>query len=99
VKDADPYPAGHGDVGEFGFIENVKRRSGGTLRAGEPGWSYMGLRLLPRRCGAFRRAGQSGPARVIPVGMATRAPGAGGVRSRQGANSPAMASKTVRGGT
>ncbi|MGB6409850.1 MAG: hypothetical protein WBF16_01465 [Candidatus Deferrimicrobiaceae bacterium] len=99
MKDADPTPAGHGDDGEFGFIENVKRRSGRTLRTGEPGWSTMGLRLLSRRCGAFRRAGQSGSPRVIPVGMATRPPGAGGIRPRQGAGSPAEPCKTVRGGT
>jgi hypothetical protein len=99
VKDADPYPAGHGDVGEFGFLVNGKRRSGDPLRTGEPGWSSKGLRLLPRRCGAFRRAGQSDTERVIPAGMAARDPGAGGIWPRQGAGSPAMPCKTVRGGT
>jgi hypothetical protein len=41
--------------------------------------------------------GRSGSAQAIPVGMATC--GAGGIRSRQGAGSPAMPCKTVRGGT
>ncbi len=98
MKDADPIPAGHGDVGKIGVIENVKRRSGGTLRTGVPGWPIIGLRLLSRRCGAFRKAGQSGPARVIPLGMVTRPHGACGIRPRQGAGSPAEPCKTVRGG-
>ncbi|NNG47557.1 MAG: hypothetical protein HKM86_10655 [Deltaproteobacteria bacterium] len=99
MKDADPTPAGHGDVGKFGFIENVNRRSGGTLRTEVPGWPIIGLRLLSRRCGAFRRAGQSGLARVIPLGMVTRPPGAGGIGPRQGAGSAAEPCKTVHGGT
>ena len=74
MKDSDPTPAGHGDVGEFGFIENVKRRPG-----------------------PFRSTGQSGSAGVIPPAMSTRVPGAGGIRSRQGAWFPAMSPVTMRG--
>ncbi len=97
MKDDDPYLAVPGDVGECGLIEIGKRRLGGAVRRTEPGLSYMGLRLLFSRYGAVRMVGRSGSAQAIPVGMATC--GAGGIRSRQGAGSPAMPCKTVRGGT
>lgn len=99
MKDADPTPVADGDVGEFGLIENVKRRSGRTLRTGEPAWSNMGLRVLSRRRNAFRRSRQSGSAKGIPVEMGIRAPLAGGIRPRNGGGSSAESSKTVRGGT
>ena len=37
MKDIDPYPAQLRDVGEFGFIDHVRRRFGGPVYPGETG--------------------------------------------------------------
>ena len=50
MKDIDPYPAKLRDVGEFGFIDHVRRRFGGPVNPGETGIGDDAA-VLPLRAG------------------------------------------------